>query len=340
MSTTQLKSARTRSRRTKLTVAVVGAGAMANSVHYPSLASFADVTIGAICDLDETRLHTTADKYGVEGRFRDYRAMVAAVAPDAVYAIGQPQFMFDVWMWCLHQGLNLYIEKPMGLTLHQARALAHVADSHGCITQVSFQRRTCPLVVRLRDECLRHGPMVHAVCEFYKCAAVAYLEARDHMMDDGVHAIDTLRWMCGGEVVGLQSVTRRVTVPDINFISAVLEFDTGATGLMLNSWTSGRRIFRVQMHAPGVCAEAEHENSGRLYADGDTVGVEYDTRQVAGSDELFVFGGFQAKHREFLDAVRSRRQPGSSFADALKTMEVAERILAAALLTPTHRAHW
>ena len=28
----------------------------------------------------------------------------------------------------------------------------------------------------------------------------------------------------------------------------------GATGYVLNSWSSGRRIFRVQMHAPGVCA--------------------------------------------------------------------------------------
>jgi virulence factor len=45
-----------------------------------------------------------------------------------------------------------------------------------------------------------------------------------------------------------------------------------------------------------------------------------------------VFGGFQAKHREFIDAVKAGRQPGSHFADALKTMEVAERILAQDLL--------
>jgi len=152
------------------------------------------------------------------------------------------------------------------------------------------------------------------------------------MMDDGVHAIDTLRWMCGGEVVEVQSLTRRVLVPDINFITALLRFDNGATGIMLNSWTSGRRIFRVQMHAPGICVEAEHEGKGYLYADGDTKGLEYDTRGVAGSDELFVFGGFQAKNREFIDCVKSGTQPGSNFSDAVKTMEVAEKILAHALL--------
>jgi len=321
----------------KVRVAMIGAGAMASRVHYPSLASFDDVEIAAICDLNEQRLHTTADRYGVERRYTGYRQMVEEVAPDAVYAIGPPHIMIDIWTWCLQQGLNLCIEKPMGTTLHQARNLAHLAEQYGCTTQVSFQRRTCPMVVQLYEQCLQRGPILHAECAFYKWQPQPYLEARDHMMDDGVHAIDTLRWLCGGadgkaDVVAIQSHCKRVGTPDINFISALLHFDNGATGVMLNSWTSGRRIFKVEMHAPGICAEAEHEGAGRLYADGDTAGLAYDTRAVAGSDEFFVYGGFQAKNREFVDAVKTGTQPPSNFADALKTMVVAEQILAQDLL--------
>jgi hypothetical protein len=87
------------------------------------------------------------------------------------------------------------------------------------------------------------------------------------------------------------------------------------------------------MHAPGICAEAEHEGEGRLYADGDTKGMVFETRAVANSDQLYVFGGFQAKNRQFVDAVKSGTQPESNFADALKTMEVAEMILAQTLLS-------
>ena len=318
-------SARTR-------VAFVGAGGMANGVHYPSLASFDDVEIVGISDLDEARLNSTADKYGVHGRYASYRAMVEATAPDAVYVIGQPHIMFDIWTWCLGEGLNLYIEKPMGITMHQARALAHLAEANGCITQVSFQRRTCPMVVMLHEECLKRGPITHAVCTFYKHGPSPYLAARDHMMDDSVHAIDTLRWMCGGEVVAIDSVTKQICTPDINVTIALLRFDNGATGVLMNSWASGRRVFRVEMHSPGVCVEAEHEGRGVLYADGDTTGAEYDTREVAGSDENFVFGGFQAKNREFIDAVQAGTLPGSHFGDAIKTMEVAEKILAKAVL--------
>jgi predicted dehydrogenase len=184
------------------------------------------------------------------------------------------------------------------------------------------------MVVELRNACLQRGPIRHATCEFYKAEPMPYLHARDHMMDDGVHAIDTLRWMCGGEVVNVQSVTRCLGTPDINYFSALLEFDNGAVGV----WTSGRRIFRVAMHAAGICAEAEHEGIGRLYADGDTQGITYETRAVAKSDQVYVYGGFQAKNRQFIDAVKKGTQPESNFSDAIKTMEVAGMILAQTLL--------
>ncbi len=317
----------------RVRIAMIGAGGMANGVHYPSLASFADVEMVAICDLDPVRLNATADAYGIEKRYTDYRSMIEACAPDGVYAIGQPHIMYDVWVWCLQQGQNLYIEKPMGLTWHQARALAYLAEAKGLITQVSHQRRTSPLLVKMRGECLQRGPLTHAVCEFFKYQPAPYLEARDHMLDDCTHAIDTVRWMCGGEVVGIESHCWRVGVPDINWIGAMLQFDNAATGFVVNSWTSGRRIFRVQMHAPGIFVDADIEGQARLYADGDVQGIEYDAREVAGSDEYYVFGGFRAKNREFIDSLKYGRDVTSSpFRDCLKTMEVAEKILAQALL--------
>jgi predicted dehydrogenase len=312
---------------------MIGAGRMANHVHYPSLASFDDVEIAAICDLDPERLNVTADRYGVERRYLDYRKMIAEIAPDGVYAIGQPHLMFDVWLWCLEQGLNLYVEKPMGLTWHQAQVLAHLADQKGVITQVSHQRRSSPLLAKLREECLEHGPIVHAVCEFYKSDPRPYLAARDRMLDDGVHAIDTVRWICGGEVMAIESHCKRVGTPDINWIGATLHFDNGSTGYVLTNWNSGRRVFRVELHARGIAADADLEGKGYLYRDGDTRGLEFDAREVAGSDETYVFGGFRAKNREFIDSLRTgREQTTSPFRDCLKTMEVAEKILAKAIL--------
>jgi virulence factor len=324
----------------KVRVFMIGAGAMANSVHYPSLASFNDVEIAGICDLDPQRLAQTADRFGIppDRRFEargpdDYQEMLRRARFDGVYVLGQPHLMFDIWVWCLQRGYNLYIEKPMGLTLYQAEVLAHLADRHGCITQVSHQRRSAPLLLHLREKCLERGPITHAVCEFYKSSLEPMLGARDHMMDDCTHSIDTLRWICGGEVAKVESHCKRIGVPDINWIGAALHFDNGSSGYLLNSWSSGRRVFRVQMHAPCIYCDAEVEGKARLYADGDYQGVEYDTREVAGSEELYVFGGFRNKNREFIDSLKKGREVTSSpFRDCLKTMIVAETILAQALL--------
>ena len=317
----------------KVRIAMIGAGAMANNVHYPSLASFDDVEIAAICDLDTERLNTTAHKYGIERRYTDYREMVQDIAPDGVYVIGQPHLMYDIWIWCLQQGLNLYIEKPMGLTWHQAQMLAELAEKKGLITQVSHQRRSSPLLKKMRHECLKKGPITHAVCEFYKCNISPMYGARDHMMDDCTHSIDTVRWMCGGELVEMESHCKRVGTPDINWIGAMLHFDNGSTGYILNSWASGRRVFRVQMHAPGIYVDAEVEGKAFLYADGDYEGVEYDCYEVAGGTTSWEVFGCRDKNREFIDALKTGKDITTSpFRDCVKTMEVAEKILARALL--------
>jgi predicted dehydrogenase len=297
-----------------------------------------DVEIAAMCDIDPGRLRAIGDRFAVDKRYgedRDpkaYRKMIEDVAPDAVYVIGQPNVMYDLWVWCLEQKLNLFIEKPMGVNVHSARNLAYLAEKNGCITQVCFQRRITPIATKLYNECVKRGPIYHARCVFFKCNIVHYRETRDRLIDDGIHAVDTIRWLCGGEPANVCAVTQRIRVPDNNFVAAMIEFSTGAVGMMVTCWASGRRIFKAEAHAPGVWIDFEHEGKGVLYADGDVKGVVYDSKEVAGGDEFWRYAGFLAKHREFADAVRSKKLPASHFGDAVKTMELAEVMIARSLL--------
>jgi hypothetical protein len=91
-------------------------------------------------------------------------------------------------------------------------------------------------------------------------------------------------------------------------------------------------LVALQMHAPGIYTDAEIEGKAYLYADGDYNGKVYDTREVAGSQDNYVFGGFRAKNREFIDSLKRGKEVTSSpFRDTVKTMEVCETILAQAL---------
>jgi predicted dehydrogenase len=163
------------------------------------------------------------------------------------------------------------------------------------------------------------------------------------MMDDCVHVIDTVRWLCGGgpgshsgaDVTRVESKCRRIGTPDINWVHATLEFGNGAIGFVQCNWASGRRIFRVEMHSPGATAEGDQEGMMSFHSAAAKGGgsQEFHAHSVARSAETFISGGFQAKNREFIESLKSGREVTSSpFRDAVKTMEVAETILAQALL--------
>jgi predicted dehydrogenase len=323
----------------KVRICIIGAGNMANNVHYPSLASFDDVEIVGVIELRADRLEATCNKYRIpaEARFlvrldTDYQQILKDLRPDGVYVIGQPDIMYPIWTWCLANGFNLYIEKPMGLTVHQAESLAYLAEKNKVITQVSHQRRSAPVMKAMRDRLIQKGPITHGVVEFFKCDMTPMLIARDRMLDDGTHAVDTARWICGGEVVKVESHCKRIGVPDINWIGATLHFDNGATCFVVCSWSSGRRVFRVQMHAPGGYADVEVEGDANLYLDGNYAGETVNTREIAGSQDNYVYGGFQAKNREFIDSLKAGASLCSSpFSDTLKTMRVCQTILNQAL---------
>lgn len=323
----------------KVRVCIIGAGNMANNVHYPSLTSFDDVEIVGVIESRADRLKQTCDKFAIPetARFEtrldsDYQDILTRLKPDGVYVIGQPEIMYPIWNWCLTNGFNLYIEKPMGLTTHQAEALAHLAKQKDLVTQVSHQRRNSPILQQVKARLLEKGPIIHGVVEFFKCDVTPMLIARDRMMDDGTHAIDTARWICGGEVIKVESQCRRIGVPDINWFGATLHFDNGSTCYVVCNWASGRRVFRTQMHVQGGYADVEVEAEAKIYLDNNYQGETLSTQQAANHDQNFVYGGFAAKNREFIDSLKSGINTCSSrFEDTVKTMRVCQTILAQAL---------
>ena len=323
----------------KFKMAFIGCGGRANQVIYPAFNHHEDVEFCGICDIDHGRLKSTADTYGIPEQKRygqfgvyDYQRMLKETKPDGVAVIGQPHIMYDIWEWCLSNGFNLYIEKPFALTIHQCKMLTYLAAKNNCTTQVSFQRRSTPCVMRALDECKKRGEITVAVCKFYKYYIEPYTCARDHMMDDAVHAIDTLRWMCGGELAELSSNMRAFMVPNYNIINAMMRFDNGSVGILMNNWSSGKRIFGVEMHAPGIYVEAEHEVGANIYKDGSLEPEFISAEEAAGSADYYNHSGLVNKTRDFIDCCRSKKLCGSDFGDAYKTMEIAEKILAQTLL--------
>ena len=322
----------TRKRTKKVRVAIIGAGGRAVSTHYPALAEIAGVEIVAISELNEERLHQAADSFGVAGRYSDYGKMLDAEKPDAVYAIMPPHHIYDVAATVLERGCNLFIEKPPAVTTEQLRQLNLIAERKKLLTGVTFQRRFAPVIRRGKELCEQQGPIHTAHSNYYKNHAgneAYYRGAMDILMCDGIHAVDTLRYLCGGEVESVAADSRRLDAGHWNMHLTLVRFSSGATGILLVNFMAGFRTFHVEIHSAGASYFADPEIEGRFHTDNSVEPtLRVDPFELAGSKEAWrAFGGYDT-NAHFIDCVRKGVQPETCFADAIKTMELVDAVYA------------
>lgn len=151
-------------------IGFIGAGSMANAVHYPSIAELPEAQLVAICDLDESRLNSTADKYGVpkENRYTDYRRMLEREELDAVYVIMPPMGLMLIVLDCLCAGKHVFIEKPPGCNSDEAWAMAEEAERQKVKTCVGFNRRYAAVYRYAKAKVFEGGMPSLALAEFHK----------------------------------------------------------------------------------------------------------------------------------------------------------------------------
>lgn len=310
----------------KVKVAVVGAGELANAMHYPSLVEFKDVEIVGICDLVEEKARATAEKFKIERIFNDYRKMIEETKPQAIYILMPPHHLYDLVVHALSQKLHVFIEKPPGINSEQTRQMAILAEKNKCLTMTSFQRRFAPLSVEAKKKVYERG--------FLQCTAMFvknysggpyYAGAADVLTSDAIHAVDNLRWM-GGEVKKIVSDVQSIDTTYANSFNAMVKFESGAIGFLVANWKVGKRIFCVEMHGKGISAFVEPEVKSVIYKDNKEEGEIALAKDAAGSAEIFKIGGFFAENRHFIDCIKESKQPMTNFSDAVKTMELVDRI--------------
>jgi predicted dehydrogenase len=281
----------------KVKLALIGAGGMANSVHYPSLAEMEDVEMAGLCDLDPERLRATGERFHIETRCRDYRELIEKIAPDAVYILMPPHHLFDLVIHCLEHKLNVFIEKPPGVSSEQTRNMARAAERSGSLTMVAFNRRFIPAARAAKERVEQRGAMTQCVATFYKNQIGAppyYGGAIDVLTCDAVHAVDALRWM-GGEVVCAASDIRALESDFENSFNALLSFESGCTGVLLTNWAVGKRVHTLEMHSKGISAFVDTDERAVIYKDNDATAEEICSRDLVGSDEPYKRLGFFAE---------------------------------------------
>jgi virulence factor len=312
----------------RVRVGFIGAGGLANHVHYPSVAEDPRVELAAICDLDEAKLTRTADKYGVAARFTDYHRMLQQAALDAVYVIMPPMPLPPIVMDCLAAGKHVFIEKPPGIHTEDTRAWAAEAARWGVKTMVGFNRRFASVFEAAKRAVQETGRPSMAMAEFHKdMAAEGPYYGISILRTDIIHVVDAIRDLCGdvADVVAHVDHQHVQWEGSYNLFNALIRFQNGASGILTANRTSGNRYERFEYHGLNVSTYVRAPEQAEICRKGQPVEIVTGEALTGSTDSRLTYG-YKAENVHFIDCLLEDRLPRTHFGDAVKTMELVDRI--------------
>jgi len=319
---------------TPVRVAVIGVGQPFH--HLPALAGIEEAALAGLCDINEARLREAGRTYGVSALFTEYRAMLDAVKPDAVYVLTSVARTVEVASECLDRGFACFIEKPPGITVADTRGLADIARRRGVAAMAGFNRRFHPLVTAARSVMAGHGRPSSVIAEWWKPL----------LMDDmgrtfpptvlnnlvsvtTIHSVDTLRFL-GGEVDEILGVTGRWYSPYLDAVHAMLRFRGGGVGVLLSDYHT-TKVERLQLHGRGVLIDLH--GTGTPYREGRVFASGRWTPLTPAAGDRTDPDGFFDEDRHFIRCLAEGRPfgpDGADLDDAVQTMALADAIMTAA----------
>lgn len=181
-------------------LALVGCGEHAQGAHALPLARYKAehpevIELTAVCDLKIDRAQFFRSKYGFQNAHSDMRQMLTEHAVDACVAVVPVEKIPEVGIWLLEQRIPCVVEKPLGASIAEVRALRDVARQTCTPNMVSVNRRFMPFLKRALDWSRALGPLRYIRCTFARHARVE----PEFLWGTAVHAVDTLRYL-GGEI--------------------------------------------------------------------------------------------------------------------------------------------
>src|SRR5688572_15655231 len=115
---------------------MIGAGNLASRRLYPVLHTIPNLTLAAVCDLDESKARRNAQKFGGERIYTDHRTMLAEANLDGVVVCVDPRVHESLSIEVMESGLPVYTEKPPAATAAGARRVLETSRRTGklCVT--------------------------------------------------------------------------------------------------------------------------------------------------------------------------------------------------------------
>ena len=191
----------------KLKVAVIGCGGIANQKHFPALKNNADLAeIVAFCDIIEERAQKAAEEFGAPGAkvYTDYRELLKDESIEVVHICTPNVSHSEIAVAAFEAKKNVYCEKPMSHSTEEAEKMVEAWKKSGMQFTVGYQNRFREEVMNLHSACEKgdlgeiYYGKAHAVRRRGVPTWGVFMDKEKQgggpLIDIGTHALDITLW--------------------------------------------------------------------------------------------------------------------------------------------------
>ena len=246
----------------RVKIAVIGAGAIANAFHLPSITRIPDAQLVAVVDQVGSKAKQAATRFGAEYCTGDYKDVIADSNVDAVLIATRHNLHKPIAIAAAQAGKHVFVEKPMALTAPDCEEVCEAVEKAGILLTVGFNRRFSKFSVEAK-KALRsiHGPKMI----LYRCNAGALPpghwandpeEGGGRIVGEAVHFFDLCCWFLDQDPVEIRAnaVTAHSesAIPQDN-LAASLRFPDGSLATVIyctvGDSSSGKEY--IEIHGSG-----------------------------------------------------------------------------------------
>lgn len=263
----------------EVNVGVIGAGNFAVGVLLPNLSKVRGAHLKAIASATGVSAKAVGEKYGFEYCTSDYQRILDDPDIDCVMIMTRNNLHAPLVVQALESGKDVFVEKPLAISLEQLRAVVDVWKRTSGRAMVGFNRRFSPFAIKLKEFFAnRSQPMVAT----YRVNA-GFIP-RDHWVHDPevgggriiaevCHFIDFIYFLTDsrGTRVYAQSISeQRHDIVNADNVLVNLEFEDGSIGSVAYV-SNGDRSFskeRIEVFCDNAVGVLDDFHSLHLVRDG------------------------------------------------------------------------
>ncbi|MFD1433295.1 Gfo/Idh/MocA family protein [Lacticaseibacillus yichunensis] len=340
-------------------IGIIGCGGIANGKHLPALSKLSDVSLVAFCDLIPERAEKACHEYGAPGATwgTDYKELLKQDL-DVVHVLTENAQHAPLTIAALEAGKDVMCEKPMAKTYAQAQAMLEAAERTGQLLTIGYQNRFRKDSLYLHEICEEGalGDIYFAKAHAIRRRAVptwgVFLNQEAQgggpLIDIGTHALDLTLWMMANYepdyVVGKTYRElgdnphaanawgpwdpAKFTVEDSAFGYVVMK--NGASIFLESSWALNTLDVReAKTTLAGSKGGADMNHGLTINGEDHQMLWQKDVDLTVGGVDFFDGAGDDpalTEARQWIDAVKSRKQPIVQPAQALVVTQILEGI--------------